>query len=257
MNVPPPLDTHAHIDIDIDADDLRQLGAFVFAMTRSLDEFEATQNRRDARTVWGLGTHPGLVRANKSFSAGAFEKAVQRTTLVGEIGIDGSSRVPIELQVKTFRSVLEILQRHPRLVSIHSARAQLRVVRELHRTPIEGVILHWWTGSTELTLEAVRLGCYFSLPPAMMSSEETLRLIPSNRLLPETDHPYGDRRARGNRRPGGVDEVERRLSKFHGIERFEMRIQFWRNLERLAKQIGVLERLGTDWQTTIREFRVS
>lgn len=251
MKAPIPLDTHAHIDIHIAERDLRQLNAFVFAMTRSLDEFEAVQDRRDARTIWGLGIHPGLVRANKSFSADAFEQAVQRAALVGEVGLDGSSRVPIKLQVSTFRSVLEVLQRNPRLVSVHSAGAHLLVLRELHRTPIEGVILHWWTGNAELTEEAVRLGCYFSLPPAMMSSEETLRLIPKNRLLPETDHPYGDRRTRGSPRPGGVDEVERRLSAIMGIDRLEMRKQFWRNLEHLAAQVNVLERLNSDWQATI------
>lgn len=252
MRVPPPIDTHAHVDIHIAERDLRQLGAFVFAMTRSLDEFDAIRERRDSRTVWGLGVHPGLVRANKSFSIEAFEKAVQFTALVGEVGLDGASRVPMELQISTFRSVLEVLQRHPRLVSVHSTGAHLRVLRELHRTPVEGVILHWWMGNAELTEEAARLGCYFSLPPAMMSSEETLRLIPDSRLLPETDHPYGDRRTRGNRRPGGVDEVERRLSALRGIDRREMRMQFWQNLGRLVQRVGVTERLGTDWQTILQ-----
>jgi TatD DNase family protein len=105
-----------------------------------------------------------------------------------------------------------------------------------------------------MTEEAVRLGCYFSLPPAMMSSEETLRLIPRNRLLPETDHPYGDRRTRGDRRPGGVDEVERRLAALSGIERLEMRTHFWRNLAQLIRHVGVTERLGADWQATLREL---
>lgn len=210
-----------------------------------------SEERRDARTICGLGVHPGLVRANKSFSAEAFERAIQRTALVGEVGLDGASRVPIERQVATFRSVLEVLQQHPRLVSVHSAGAHLRVLRELHRTPVEGVILHWWRGDAELTEEAFRLGCYFSLPPAMMSSEDTLRLIPRNRLLPETDHPYGDRRTRGNRRPGSVDEVERRLSARAGIEWVEIRTHFWWNLARLVRRVGVMERLGTGWQTTI------
>lgn len=224
----------------------------MFAVTRSLDEFEVVRERRDARTLWGIGVHPGLVRANKAFAVEAFENAIKSTALVGEVGLDGSSRVPIELQIHTFRSVLQVLQRHPRLVSIHSAGAHLRVLRELHRTPVDGVILHWWTGSAELTEEAIRLGCYFSLPPAMMSSEGVLRLIPRNRLLPETDHPYGDRRTRGTRRPGGVDEVERRLAAQEGIERLEMRTQFWRNLARLVDRVDVADRLGVDWQATLQ-----
>lgn len=249
-----PLDTHAHIDTGIAEYDLRQLDAFVFAMTRSIGEFEAVRERRDIRTVWGLGVHPGLAKANKSFSTEAFEEAVNNAAIVGEVGIDGASRVPIELQIKTFRSVLEVLQQHPRIVSIHSTGAHLRVLRELHRTPVKGVILHWWTGGTELTEEAVRLDCYFSLPPAMMSKVEILRLIPHNRLLPETDHPYGDRRTLGPRRPGGVDEVERRLAVLCGFNRLEMRKNLWRNLAQLVQYVGVLERFPMEWQAVFRQF---
>lgn len=252
MKVPPPLDTHAHVDTGIAGRDLRELGAFVFAMTRSLEEFEAVRGRRDVRTTWGLGVHPGLARANKSFSPAAFEQAVERTALVGEVGLDGTSRVPIEVQLRTFRSVLQVLQRHPRLVSVHSAGAHLRVLRELHRTPVEGVVLHWWTGSAELTEEAVRLGCFFSLPPAAMSRDETLQLIPRSRLLPETDHPYGDRRTRSKCRPGGVEEVERRLADREGVGPMEMRTHFWRNLGSVAERAGVIDRLGAEWQTTLR-----
>lgn len=252
MKVPPPLDTHAHVDANISERDLRQLGVFVFAMTRSLDEFELVRERRDARTLWGVGVHPGLVRANKAFAVEAFENAIQSTALVGEVGLDGTSRVPIELQLHTFRSILRVLQRHPRLVSVHSAGAHLRVLRELHRTPVDGVILHWWTGSAELTEEAVRLGCYFSLPPAMMSSDESLRLIPRSRILSETDHPYGDRRTRGARQPGGVDEVERRLAAREGVDRLEMRTHFWRNFARLVQSVGVMDRLNTDWHESLR-----
>lgn len=251
MRVPPPLDTHAHVDPGIDAFELRKLGAFVFAMTRSLDEFEGVRNRSDLRTLWGVGVHPGLVRAQKSFTVDRFEELVQDSVLVGEVGLDGSSRVPIELQTATFRRVLEVLQRHPRIVSVHSSGAQLRVLRELHRTPVPGVILHWWTGGGELTEEAVRLGCYFSLPPAMASSEDALRVIPPQRLLAETDHPYGDRRTRGSK-PGNVSEVEQRFAQRRGIDARAQRVELWRNFRNLVKDAGVEPRLSAQWRDLLR-----
>ena len=72
MRVPPPLDTHAHVDPGIDASELRKLGAFIFAMTRSLEEFEAVRSRSDLRALWGVGVHPGLVRAQKAFTVERF-----------------------------------------------------------------------------------------------------------------------------------------------------------------------------------------
>lgn len=251
MRIPPPLDTHAHVDPDIDGSELRKLGAFIFAMTRSLDEFEAVRSRSDVRTLWGVGVHPGLVWAQKAFTVERFRQLVQDAPLVGEVGLDGSSRAPIELQTATFRHVLEELQRHPRIVSVHSSGAHLRVLRELHRTPVEGVILHWWTGGAEMTEEAVRLGCYFSLPPAMMSSHDTLSLIPPNRLLSETDHPFGDRRVRGRKQPGGTGEVERRMSQRLGVDERDQRVTFWDNFARLVEQTGVGDRLGREWRDVL------
>lgn len=250
MRVPPPLDTHAHVDPGIDASELRKLGAFIFVMTRSLEEFEAVRSRSDLRALWGVGVHPGLVRAQRAFTVERFRQQIQDTPLVGEVGLDGSSRVPIELQTTTFRNVLEELQRRPRIVSVHSSGAHLRVLRELHRTPVEGVILHWWTGGVEVTEEAVRLGCYFSLPPAMMSSEETIRAIPPHRLLTETDHPYGDRRTRGAK-PGRVSEVEQNLADLRGIESRVQRIEVWANFSKLVDAVGVEAALPSEWRTTL------
>jgi TatD DNase family protein len=251
MRIPPPLDTHAHVDPEIDGSELRKLGAFVFAMTRSLDEFEAVKSRSDLRTLWGVGVHPGLVRAQKSFTVERFSELIENAALVGEVGLDGSSRVPIELQTKTFRQILGELQLRPRIVSIHSAGAHLRVLRELHRTPANGAILHWWTGNADLTEEAVRLGCYFSLPPAMMSSEEILRAIPPHRLLTETDHPYGDRRMRGAK-PGHVNKIEQRLADRRGIESRAQRVEVWRNFANLVDEVGVGSLLASEWRTTLR-----
>lgn len=254
MRTPPPLDTHAHLAPDIEGQAIRSLGAFVFAVTRSVDEFAQVSARQDIRSVWGVGTHPGLVRINKAFDVAAFSQAVSSAAFVGEIGLDGASRVPMPDQMRVFRLVLEELQRQPRIASIHSSSAHFQVLRELHRTPVEGVILHWWTGSPELTEEAVRLGCYFSLPPAMMSSQEILKLIPIDRILPETDHPYGDRRTPGVKRPGGVDEVELRLAKLLGQEARDIRIQFWRNLWTLIETVDSQHRFGSEWQTTFKNI---
>ncbi len=251
MRTPPPLDTHAHLASDIDAPAVRSLGAFVFAMTRSLDEYAEVSSRSDIRACWGVGVHPGLVRNMRTFDAAAFGRAVASAALVGEVGLDGGSRVPLADQVRVFRAVLEELQRQPRIVSVHSSGAHFQVLRELHRTPVEGAILHWWTGSAELTEEAVRLGCYFSVPPAMMSSFETLRLIPLDRLLPETDHPYGDRRAPGTRRPGEVGEVEKRIAMLHGLNPREVRLYFWKNFRTLAGRVDGLHRFGSAWREVL------
>ncbi len=49
----PPLDTHAHVALDIAPVELERLGAVVLIATRSLDEFQTVQSRTDRASVWG------------------------------------------------------------------------------------------------------------------------------------------------------------------------------------------------------------
>ncbi|CDO31380.1 TatD family hydrolase [Mycolicibacterium porcinum] len=245
-----PLDAHAHIDAGISPGDVASLDAFVFAMTRSLDEFE-NLSRNDRRAVWAIGVHPGLVRSQRAFTADRFRRLLSKTPVVGETGLDGASRVPMSIQLETFRSVLEAAVDTPRILSVHSYQAQTEVLRELNRMPVQGVILHWWTGSPGLTEEAVRLGCYFSVPPAAAGAlgPDFLRLLPPDRLLTETDHPSGDRRGPTPRRPGNVREVERILSRVWDLDEVSTRAQVWQNIVQLVDGTGTTDLFTREWQT--------
>ncbi|GFM21330.1 MULTISPECIES: TatD family hydrolase [Mycobacteriaceae] len=251
-----PLDAHAHIDAGISAGDVANLDAFVFAMTRSLDEF-ANLSRNDRRAVWAIGVHPGLVRSQRAFTADKFRRLLSTTPVVGETGLDGASRVPMSVQLETFRSVLAAVADEPRILSVHSYQAQAEVLRELNRLPVQGVILHWWTGSPGLTEEAVRLGCYFSVPPAAAGvlGPDFLRLLPQDRILTETDHPSGDRRGPLPRRPGNVREVERNLRRTWALDDDATRTQVWRNLANLADETSTVDLFGPDWRTAFEAAR--
>ncbi|WP_420330086.1 TatD family hydrolase [Ornithinimicrobium murale] len=86
-------------------------------------------------------------------------------------------------------SLLTQLQAKPRLTSIHSYRATNEVVEHLEHTPITGAILHWWLGDRSTTRRAVELGAYFSINTATLRRSDAIDLIPTDRLLLETDHP--------------------------------------------------------------------
>jgi hypothetical protein len=89
--------------------------------------------------------------------------------------------------------ILDVVADEPRILSLHSYRATDQVLEELSSRPAPGVVLHWWPGSAVATRRAVDLGCYFSVNAAIFQRPATLRHLPVDRLLPETDHPYGDR----------------------------------------------------------------
>jgi TatD DNase family protein len=65
-----------------------------------------------------------------------------------------------------------------------------------------------------------------------------MALIPKDRLLTETDHPFGDRRSSGASAPGGVGTVEQSLARQHGLTASDVRLLIWQNLGRLVRDVG-------------------
>jgi len=230
----PPLDLHAHVAIDVAPRSLEELGAVVFAVTRSLDEYEKSQNRSDAVTVWGLGCHPGLASAQDGYDQSQFGRLIEKAAFIGEIGLDGSSKVPIQQQEAVLASVFAFAAANPRMTSVHSFRATTRVLDLLEPAGVRGAILHWWLGSEGETKRAVELGCLFSVNSSMDIARLKTAGVPLSSLLPETDHPSGNRRGDLPRQPGHTLEVERAVGRVFEVNEAEVRVQFWRTF---AKQV--------------------
>lgn len=239
----PPLDLHAHVEPKIRPADLERLGAVVFAATRSLDEFDSIKDRRDQVTVWGVGCHPGVVEAQRDYDTARFASLLSSTAFVSEIGLDRRSKVPLEEQERVLDSILSKLQTMPRIASIHSSGAPDRVLDALERTPIKGVILHWWRGDETQTRRAVELGYRFSVNAAGMKYASDIAQIPLGQILTETDHPTGDRGSPTPRHPGAVADVEESLARIYGVDSRAIRQQGWANLANLVDEVDVVGRL--------------
>jgi len=202
-------------------------------MTLSLDEAALVVDRREPYITWGVGCHPRDLKAQEAFDAGRFEELVERAAIVGEIGLDTGSRVPLELQLRTFRRALEVVAEHPRLVSIHSYRATRLVIEELRRRPIAVPVLHWWTGTADETEEAVALGCYFSVHSAVARQSKFRTRVPRERILIESDHGYRDPPAAI---PCRVEWVEHLVGQQLGLDIEDVRGLAWRNLGAIIRQ---------------------
>ena len=235
MRALPPLDLHTHIDTSIGASELVALQAIVFAVTRSLDEAEQALKRTDCTTIWGVGCHPGLVGVQKAFDAERFRALTETTPYAGELGLDGASRVPMKMQRNTLASALRVLQQSPRITSLHSYRATSEILSLIADCPQPGIILHWWLGTESETSRAVDLGCYFSVNRSSVRRRDLLARIPLDRVLPETDHPFGDR-GRGPRQPGQVSHVESALAEVHGLSTEQVRMRTWQTLASIVRE---------------------
>ena len=249
----PSLDAHAHIDPSRTSDELANSG-MVLAMTLSLDEASQMIQRREPNIVWGVGCHPRKPKSEESFDRKKFQELAEQTAVVGEIGLDTGSRVPLEKQLKTFREVLSALSRLPRIVSIHSYQANKYVINELRQNPISTPILHWWTGTVEETREAVKLGCYFSVHSAVARHSKFHTAVPQERLLIESDHGWADPPAAI---PCRIEWVEYLLAAQLRISVDDIRQLAWENFATIVESTNtrqllpsaitaVLDRIGNE-----------
>jgi TatD DNase family protein len=250
METLPPLDAHAHLDLDRTSSELAETGA-VLAMTLSLDEAALVVDRYEPHIAWGVGCHPRNLKAQKTFDAKRFRELVERTSIVGEIGLDTGSRVPLDVQLQTFRQSLEIVAELPRLVSIHSYRATGLVIEELRRRPVAVPILHWWTGTADETQEAAALGCYFSIHSAVARHSKFRTRVPPERVLIESDHGYHDPPAAI---PCRIEWVEHLVGQQFNVDIKEVRSLAWRNLATIVRKTGTRELFPEIFKTVMVEL---
>jgi TatD DNase family protein len=246
----PTLDAHGHLAANHTSQNLSSLG-YVLAMTLSLEEAEKGIERSEQKIAWGVGCYPRKVAAQEAFEVNKFRELVKKTAIVGEVGLDTGSQVPIGKQVQTFRQVLEVVRELPRLVSIHSYRAKRLVLEELRRTPISTPVLHWWTGSATETTEAVELGCYFSIHSAIARHSKFRTRVPKERMLVESDHGYQDPPAAI---PCRIEWVEHLVAQQLKTDFKEVRRLVWKNFRTIIDKTGIASLLPSAFVRVLIEI---
>lgn len=196
------IDFHSHLDLYPDglvlARETNRRNDFTLVVTTSPRAYYATSRVFSGleNIHVGLGLHPEIAEV-KAAELDALVAGIKGARFIGEVGLDGSPRFrkSLELQAHIFNAVLEEC-RHKggRIISIHSRGAAQRTIESLANAGDVGVpVLHWFSGGLVELRVAIRLGCWFSVGPAMLAGEKGRELVsrmPLDRVLPETDGPF-------------------------------------------------------------------
>ena len=124
-----------------------------------------------------------------------FEKYLDETSYIGEIGLDFSKEFSgtQDVQIDSLRSILSLVRNKKKLVSVHSRKAERILLQLLREYEIQNVIWHWYSGPLSLIPQIESLGHYFSVNEAMTKSikgKKIIQHISRERLLTESDAPY-------------------------------------------------------------------
>ena len=244
-----PLDCHTHIQPGIASSQLKKLDACLVAVTRSISEYTQVAMRKDSNTIWAVGVHPGLLEAHKHFSRKMFQKLLKTALIVGEVGLDTKVMVDIDIQRYTLDDIFSCLMEYPRITSVHTRGAAGMALDLLEKHDPVGIVLHWWQGNKKETYRALELGCFFSLNPAGITNPLMLDWLPRDRILTETDHPFGDKKQSPPRQPGRMSTIERALAENWGTDIKGVRRQVWANFCHLATETSTAELFPPMFQT--------
>lgn len=237
------IDTHCHIDRFKDpseiADNSEEKRILTIAVTNLPSHYEAGCEHvsKYEFVQLALGLHP-LNAAKYTCEVDKFCELAPTADYIGEIGLDFSQegQTTRNEQVAVFASILQTLQGSHKLITLHSRRAEAKVLEMLIEHGIGPVIFHWYSGGLRTLLSIIESGHYLSVNPAMTLSANGRSLIeqmPKDRVLTETDGPY----VKCDRRPAvpcDVDVVLKYLSQLWEANKSEVEQKIESNYLRLT-----------------------
>jgi len=239
------IDSHCHLADEAFAADLDAVVARAreAGVTRALvilaagDEQEASQARR-VEALWpdvrvSIGVHPHQAHAFADHPERAAEvvraqvAATPAARAIGEIGLDYHYDFsPRDVQQAVLAAQVRLARELDLPVVIHTREADadtIAILKDAGQGRLRGV-LHCFTGDASLAAAGLDLGFYISLAgiitfPKAQALRDTVRAVPIDRLLTETDSPFlAPVPHRGKRNePSWVARVAEALAALHDV----------------------------------------
>jgi TatD DNase family protein len=244
------IDSHCHLADEAFAGDLpdvvrRAKSAGLERVLVILEGGNSSEASQAARLhdMWpetraAIGVHPHQAhqfREDPSRAAHVVQQQLEQTPFaraIGEIGLDYHYDFsPRDVQQAVFREQLRLATAEGLPVVIHTREAEtdtIAIIREEGDGKVAGV-LHCFTGTAALAIEGLAIGFHISVAgiltfPKASDLRETIRAVPLDRLLVETDSPFlAPVPYRGKRNePAYVERVIATLAELHAMPPAEL-----------------------------------
>jgi len=253
-------DTHAHCDDKrfeaeyeggtegVITDCLNDNVSYIINIGTNLENSKASIELADRfeNVYASCGIHPSDVFYNDPDEAIAtIERLLshKKAVALGEIGLDYHYEdVPPELQMVYFEKQMRLAEKLDIPVIIHDRDAHGDCLEMVKRFPTVKGVFHSFSGSAEMALELVRLGWYISFSGTVTfknakKPKEACVVVPSDRLLIETDAPYlAPTPHRGElNRSSYVQLTAEEIARLRGVELSEIQKITTENAKRLFR----------------------
>ena len=225
------LDAHFHLKQLLDvspeqADFIKKNDFCGFCSCRKISEVEFVENfisqnpEAAEKLKISFGIHP---QAPDEKDLHTLEKLIaeKRISAVGEIGLDRFDEEfakTFELQKKLFAIQLEIAETAELPVILHIRKAipeifeQIQILKKIRK-----VVFHSYSGTAAEAESILNHGvnAYFSFGNALLNGHkkaaETVKTLPEDRILTETDAPYQPKKGESFSKPADILEIAEKV----------------------------------------------
>lgn len=249
------VDIHSHMDFeqfDSDRDDIvsamREGNIITLTNTLNRENYHKTLSLfKDSPDV--VKVLPGLYPTYaQEMSDGEFAeylqeiRGIRNLVAIGEVGLDlkhGSNEKEFEVQMRRFRSLIELAIELDKPIIVHSWGAEsqtLDIIEEyVSAKGFKKFVIHCFTGKKKLIKKICDLKIYASVPLTVMNTQSFQILVnelPVSKLLVETDSPY-QHPGKERNSPLNIPLIYAKIAELKGYDKKEIENIIFRNYQKL------------------------
>ena len=250
----PFVDTHLHLEeLERPADAVAE--AVAAGVTRLIAMGGDPEKNRQAiklatrhpEVFAAVGHHPAN-QADPDLDAYRVLLDNPRVVAIGEVGLDGGGDpeyADMERQLGWFGSMCDLALEAGLPVCVHVRKSAEPVHRLLRARPGLRGVMHYFGLDREWATRFLDLGFHLSFAGLVTRAtrgelREVARLCPADRLLLETDSPFGlpnTRRGESQNRPAFLTDTAKLVAELRGISMDELAEIEWRNAHSLFHRL--------------------
>jgi TatD DNase family protein len=225
------IDTHIHLEeldgLDDALAEAREAGVGdVIAMGVDVPTSQQVAEWSESKPgVWAAVGHHPLNQTGPDLALLRQLTGRPRVVAIGEVGLDhvDEHRGPHDAQQDWFHACCELALDLGLPVCVHTRATEQEVYDALRRHPGLTGVMHYWSLSWDWAERFCDLGFYVSFAGTVTRASrgdlrEVARRLPADRLLLETDAPWGTPKGRsGPMRPAWILDTARTVAEARGI----------------------------------------
>lgn len=182
------------------------------------------QGIEGGEVFYSVGIHPwDLTESNVERQLDLLRQLLAKEPFValGEAGLDKLAEAPMDLQMETFEKQVELSEEYKLPLIIHCVKAvdELLAVKKEYR-PVQPWIWHGFRGKPQQAEQLLQKEFYLSF--GAHYPDETMRVVPADRLFLETDDSLVD-----------IEELLRCAARVRGVEVEALRTAVHKNIQKV------------------------